>query len=120
MRVYISQLSVARPPHRQHCPWQPISGLTPAPPCCLQHQIAAVRPQTQISAIEEINDIFQIPPQTARNLLHHFNWDKERLVERYYGGNVDKVVFGSGLMLTTSSVCHVTVPPEIRRVPCSS
>lgn len=45
--------------------------------------------QTQIKSIEEINEIFQIPPQTARNLLHHFNWDKERLLERYYGGDVD-------------------------------
>eukprot|EP00040_Diaphanoeca_grandis_P013319 m.67350 g.67350 ORF g.67350 m.67350 type:complete len:521 (+) comp23799_c0_seq2:145-1707(+) len=43
--------------------------------------------QTQIDAIEEINAIFQIPPQTARNLLHHFNWDKERLLERYYGAS---------------------------------
>lgn len=34
----------------------------------------------------------QIPPKTARILLQHFKWDRERLVERYYGsGDVDKI-----------------------------
>lgn len=45
--------------------------------------------ETQVKSIKEINEIFQIPPQTARNLLHHFHWDKERLLERYYGGDID-------------------------------
>jgi hypothetical protein len=38
---------------------------------------------TQTEAIREINDVFEIPPMTAKSLLQHFNWDKDRLLERY-------------------------------------
>jgi len=41
----------------------------------------------QTEAIQEVNDVFQIPPQTARILLQHFKWDKDRLLERYFGGD---------------------------------
>eukprot|EP00051_Salpingoeca_urceolata_P027519 m.481836 g.481836 ORF g.481836 m.481836 type:complete len:517 (-) comp22339_c0_seq1:123-1673(-) len=47
--------------------------------------------RTQLQHIEEVNTIFQISPGTARILLAHFNWDKERLVERYYDGDQDKL-----------------------------
>eukprot|EP00039_Didymoeca_costata_P019468 m.337641 g.337641 ORF g.337641 m.337641 type:complete len:517 (+) comp18191_c0_seq1:388-1938(+) len=42
---------------------------------------------TQLEAIKEVNDVFEIPPQTARTLLQHFKWDKDRLLERYFGGD---------------------------------
>eukprot|EP00035_Acanthoeca_spectabilis_P004015 m.97803 g.97803 ORF g.97803 m.97803 type:complete len:529 (+) comp12408_c0_seq5:199-1785(+) len=47
---------------------------------------------TQEDAIKEINEMFQIPSNTARILLQHFKWDRERLIERYYGsGDLDKI-----------------------------
>lgn len=46
---------------------------------------------TQLAAIEEVNSIFQIPPATARILLQHYQWDRERLLDRYYGGDTDKM-----------------------------
>lgn len=38
--------------------------------------------ERQIRGIEEVNSVFQIPAGTARILLAHFKWDKERLFER--------------------------------------
>mmetsp|Transcript_26066 Transcript_26066/g.68395 ORF Transcript_26066/g.68395 Transcript_26066/m.68395 type:complete len:528 (-) Transcript_26066:382-1965(-) len=47
---------------------------------------------TQADAIKEITEMFQIPPKTSRILLQHFKWDRERLIERYYGsGDIDKI-----------------------------
>eukprot|EP00038_Savillea_parva_P028832 m.67246 g.67246 ORF g.67246 m.67246 type:complete len:525 (+) comp8422_c0_seq4:106-1680(+) len=47
---------------------------------------------TQVDAIKEINEVFRIPAKTARILLQHFKWDRERLIERYYGSaDVDKI-----------------------------
>jgi len=39
---------------------------------------------TMNKCIEEVNSVFQIPQATARILLTHFKWDKEKLLERYY------------------------------------
>jgi hypothetical protein len=36
----------------------------------------------QFAAIEEVNSVFEIPAATARHLLAHYNWNKERLMER--------------------------------------
>ena len=38
--------------------------------------------KAQFDAIEEVNQVFEIPPATARHLLAHVNWNKERLMER--------------------------------------
>lgn len=38
----------------------------------------------QTAAIKEINEVFEIPAMTAKSLLQHFSWDKDRLLERYY------------------------------------
>eukprot|EP00128_Syssomonas_multiformis_P005032 Colp12_sorted_trinity150504_noHs@20653 len=46
---------------------------------------------TQLKNIEEVNQIFQISASDARILLQHFGWDKERLVERYYDGDQEKL-----------------------------
>jgi hypothetical protein len=39
--------------------------------------------EAQFKAIEEVNQVFQIPAATARHLLAFFGWNKERLMERY-------------------------------------
>lgn len=42
---------------------------------------------SMLKSIEEVNQVFQISPGTARILLAHFKWDKERLLERYFSGD---------------------------------
>ena len=48
-------------------------------------------PQAIVSTIDqyidEVNSVFEIPSATARTLLAHFRWDKEKLLERYYSGD---------------------------------
>lgn len=34
---------------------------------------------------------FQIPATTTRILLNHFKWDKEKLMERFYDGDQEKL-----------------------------
>lgn len=34
---------------------------------------------------------FQIPATTTRILLNHFKWDKEKLMERFYDGDQEKM-----------------------------
>ncbi|KAK2547797.1 E3 ubiquitin-protein ligase arih1 [Acropora cervicornis] len=41
--------------------------------------------------IDEVNSVFQLPRPTARILLSHFKWDKEKLLERYYSGDQDRL-----------------------------
>ncbi|XP_065316151.1 E3 ubiquitin-protein ligase ARIH1-like isoform X2 [Gordionus sp. m RMFG-2023] len=41
---------------------------------------------------DEMIDIpMELPTTATRLLLHHFKWDKEKLLERYYDGNPDKL-----------------------------
>lgn len=41
--------------------------------------------------IDEVNNVFQLPRPTTRILLSHFKWDKEKLLERYYSGDQDRL-----------------------------
>ncbi|XP_017778087.1 PREDICTED: E3 ubiquitin-protein ligase arih1-like [Nicrophorus vespilloides] len=45
--------------------------------------------QHMIDCIRDVNTVVQIPSTTTRILLNYFNWDKEKLMERYYDGNQD-------------------------------
>jgi hypothetical protein len=42
-----------------------------------------------IDCIKEVNQVVQLPATTTRILLHHFHWDKEKLMERFYDGDQD-------------------------------
>merc|ERR1719422_2681867 len=44
-----------------------------------------------VDCIKEVNAVVQIPATTTRILLNHFRWDKEKLMERYYDGDQDKL-----------------------------
>ncbi|XP_058475791.1 E3 ubiquitin-protein ligase arih1-like [Solea solea] len=68
--------------------------------------------QHMLQCIREINEVIQNPPTTTRILLSHFNWDKERLLERYFNGNLDKLFFE----------CHVINPSKkvLRRSPVTT
>jgi ariadne-1 len=43
------------------------------------------------ASIAEFNSVVEIPPTTARALLQHFQWDAEKLLEQYYGGDQEKL-----------------------------
>ncbi|XP_076045404.1 E3 ubiquitin-protein ligase ariadne-1 isoform X1 [Oratosquilla oratoria] len=44
-----------------------------------------------IECIKEVNSVVNIPVTTTRILLNHFKWDKEKLMERYYDGDQEKL-----------------------------
>ena len=37
-----------------------------------------------VECIREVNEVIKLPSTTVRLLLHHFRWDKEKLMERFY------------------------------------
>ena len=44
-----------------------------------------------VECIKEVNSVIQIPTTTVRILLNHFKWDKEKLMERYYSDDQEKM-----------------------------
>lgn len=47
--------------------------------------------QAMIENIKEVNQVIQLSSTTTRILLHHFRWDKEKLMERFYDGDQDRL-----------------------------
>lgn len=47
--------------------------------------------QFMVDCIKEVNAVVQIPSTVTRILLNHFKWDKEKLMERYYDGDQDRL-----------------------------
>ena len=47
--------------------------------------------QKPLEMIAEVNELFQIQPSIARQLLQHSNWNSEKLVTRYFAGEKDKL-----------------------------
>merc|ERR1719300_2292674 len=44
-----------------------------------------------VENINEVNSVTQIPATTTRILLHHFKWDKEKLIDRFYSENQEEM-----------------------------
>ncbi|XP_038067945.1 E3 ubiquitin-protein ligase arih1-like isoform X1 [Patiria miniata] len=47
--------------------------------------------QLMVDTIREVNVVVQIPATITRILLNHFRWDKEKLMERFYSEDQDKL-----------------------------
>jgi hypothetical protein len=47
--------------------------------------------QYMIECIKEVNQVLELTPTTTRILLNHFRWDKEKLMERFYDGDQDRL-----------------------------
>ncbi|KAF2345172.1 IBR domain, partial [Trinorchestia longiramus] len=47
--------------------------------------------QHMLECITDFNSVANIPHTTARLLLNHFRWDKEKLMERFYDSNQEKL-----------------------------
>ncbi|KAK3723058.1 hypothetical protein QZH41_008525 [Actinostola sp. cb2023] len=52
--------------------------------------------------IDEVNSVFQLPRATARILLSHFKWDREKLLERYYSGNQESLFTEAHIVYSTT------------------
>ncbi|XP_045443168.1 E3 ubiquitin-protein ligase ARIH1 isoform X3 [Pipistrellus kuhlii] len=61
--------------------------------------------QHMVECIREVNEVIQNPATITRILLSHFNWDKEKLMERYFDGNLEKLF----------AECHVINPSKKSR-----
>jgi ariadne-1 len=46
-----------------------------------------------VECIKEVNEVIKLSPTTVRLLLHHFRWDKEKLMERFYDPNHQDELF---------------------------
>lgn len=47
--------------------------------------------QFMTECIKDVNTILELNPTVTRALLHHFRWDKEKLMERFYDGDQDRL-----------------------------
>ncbi len=47
--------------------------------------------QNMDETIKEVNSVIELTPTVTRILLHHFRWDKEKLMERFYDGNQERL-----------------------------
>lgn len=47
--------------------------------------------QHMVDSIKDVNTVVEIPATTTRILLNHFKWDKEKLMERFYDGDQEKL-----------------------------
>lgn len=47
--------------------------------------------QYMIECIKDVNQVLELTPTTTRILLNHFRWDKEKLMERFYDGDQDRL-----------------------------
>jgi ariadne-1 len=41
--------------------------------------------------VEKVNQVLELEPSTTRLLLSHLKWDVDRLMEKFYDGNLDQL-----------------------------
>ena len=86
-----------------------------------------------VDCIRDVNTVIQIPTTTVRILLNHFKWDKEKLMERYFQDDQDKmfeeakvvppnkkiVNNGSKIKGCTNAecgICFLSFPKQVRKM----
>lgn len=67
---------------------------------------------TMKKCIDEVNSVFEIASATARILLTHFKWDKEKLLEKYYSSDQDTLFKEAHVINPLKSG-----PSAVKRVP---
>lgn len=73
--------------------------------------------QHMVDCIKDVNQIVEIPATTTRILLNHFKWDKEKLMERYWDGDQDKLFADAHVI---SPYRKVGVKPSTSKKPSRS
>lgn len=71
--------------------------------------------QHMIDCIKDVNTVVQIPATTTRILLNYFNWDKEKLMERFYDGNQEDL-FKEARVINPYKKVPVVKPKFTRKV----
>ncbi len=58
-----------------------------------KYQILSVEQIVQLmnESIKEVISVIELPMNIIRILLNHFHWDKQKLLERYFDGNEEKL-----------------------------
>lgn len=72
--------------------------------------------QHMIDCIKDVNTVVQIPATTTRILLNYFNWDKEKLMERFYDGNQDELFKEAHVVNPFKRPTSATKPKTTRKV----
>lgn len=65
--------------------------------------------------IKEVNVVVQIPSTTTRILLNFFNWDKEKLMEKFFDGNQDEL-FKEARVVNPFKKVNVAKPKIINKL----
>jgi hypothetical protein len=63
--------------------------------------------------IDEVNSVAQLPPTTARILLNYFNWDKEKLMERFFDGDQEELFREANVINPFKSVPVAAKPAKL-------
>lgn len=61
-----------------------------------------------------MNNVVQIPSTSTRILLNYFNWDKEKLMERFYDGNQDEL-FKEAHVVNPFKKVPIAAKPKVSR-----
>lgn len=70
--------------------------------------------QHMIDCIKDVNAVVQIPATTTRILLNYFNWDKEKLMERFFDGNQEDL-FREAHVVNPYKKTNLAVKPKTSR-----
>ncbi|XP_063697066.1 E3 ubiquitin-protein ligase ariadne-1 isoform X2 [Culicoides brevitarsis] len=68
-----------------------------------------------VDCIKEVNTVVEIPATTTRILLNHFKWDKEKLMERFYDGDQEKL-FKDARVINPFNKPIYTPKPKIQKL----
>lgn len=74
--------------------------------------------QHMVGIISDVNTVIQIPATVMRILLSHFKWDREKLMERYFDGDRDKLFTDAHVVNPFKSPVSASAP--ILSASCSS
>lgn len=71
--------------------------------------------QHMVDCIKDVNTVVQIPSTTTRILLNYFNWDKEKLMERFFDGNQDDLFKEARVVNPFKKIPTATTKPKLAR-----
>jgi len=76
--------------------------------------------QYMIECIKDVNQVLELTPTTTRILLHHFRWDKEKLMERFYDGDQDRLFAEAHIVNPFKAYQKKVNNPSSQSLPASS
>lgn len=71
--------------------WVVMMLISPLSRITVTEQYEVLFTDDMIDCVKEINTVDQILSTTIRILLNYFNWDKEKLMEKFFDGSQDEL-----------------------------